>query len=145
MFSNLIHSIKSASTVSAKVVVGATGGLVGGAAGLVAGTVVGATLGTVNGCKAGCEMALSMVWPKDHQGQYEAEELVNQTKADIKAEICQIEQEIRDLAGPASKPKRGRGRPRKNDKITIDYQETDSQEVRDYMASKGHLKPDPIF
>lgn len=140
MFNSIVHNIKSASVLSAKVAVGATGGLIGGTAGLVAGTVVGATLGTINGCKAGTEMALGMIWPKDHDGQYEAEELVKSTATDIRAEIKAIEVEMRDLAGPA-KPRRGR--PKKA--IAIDRNELDSQELRDYLSGKDHLKPDPIF
>jgi len=148
MFNSIVHNVKKASIMSAKVAVGATGGLVGGTAGLVAGVAVGAVMGTAAGTKAGVQMALGMVWPAEHEaGNHEAGELVKTTATDIRGEIVQIEKEMRDLAGPAGKPKRGRGRPRKSSVATIDIDidSMDSQELRDYMAGKTHLRPDPIF
>lgn len=158
MFSHLIHSIQSVSTITAKIVVGGTGAIVGGSAGLVAGAVVGVTYGTVAGCKAGTQMALSLVWPDHEEGSHEAEELAKTTAADIRAEIKAIEVEMRDLAGPAKPAKRGPGRPKKQTScygpgwesietatIKIDGRELDDQEVRDFLSGKGHLRPDPIF
>lgn len=159
MLKSIVHNVKTASIKSAKIAVGATGGLIGGTAGLVAGVAVGATVGTINGCSAGAKMALGMVWPDHKEG--EAEELARQTATDIRteirAEIRAIEKEMRDLAGPAGKPKKGPGRPRKNRsygpgfenvqtaRIKIDGRELDDQEVRDFLSGKAHLRPDPIF
>jgi len=148
MFNSIVHNVKKASIMSAKIVVGGAGGVIGGTTGLVAGVAVGAVMGTAAGIKAGGQMALGMVWPAEHEaGNHEAEELVHQTATDIRREIVQIENEMRDLAGPAGKPKRGRGRPRKNPvaTVSIDFDSMDSQELRDYMNGKDHLRPDPVF
>lgn len=156
MFNQLVETVQSVSTLAAKATVGGAGAVVGGVTGLVVGTITGAVMGTATGAKAGCEMAIGFVWPASHETP-EAGEVVENIKAEIKAEITSIQEEMRDLAGPAKPAKRGPGRPRKNRsygpgfenvetaKIKIDGRELDDQEVRDFLSGKAHLRPDPVF
>lgn len=61
--------------------------------------------------------------------------------AKLLAKIAELEAEIKGRQ-PA---KKGPGRPKKAKKVVIDHQEMDSEEIREYMAGKGHLMADPRF
>jgi hypothetical protein len=100
---------------------------------------------------AGWNTAIGLIWKTESTAtaietvEVTATAIVKKSQAEVKAEIDSIKAEMRDLAGPAGKQKRGRGRPKKADVIDVDIDSMDSQELRDYMAGKNHLAPDPIF
>jgi hypothetical protein len=71
--------------------------------------------------------------------------LAGDEKAELLVRIAKLEAEIKGLQNIATKPaKKGRGRPKKAS-LTIDHADLDDEEIRAYMAGKGHLMADPRF
>lgn len=67
-------------------------------------------------------------------------------KAELLAQITKLEAEIKGRQNIVKPAKRSRGRSKKaSEKVVIDYQDLDNEEIRDYMAGKSHLMADPRF